>query len=237
MKNIYLSGLKKQSGKTTVIAGLLGTMQSLSYSTGYFKTIQSGMKSENCATDEIFIKNIDANIVTYTSYGFDSYECPLIGAYEAGITKISIPKIIKDYHSNIVETEFNIVEGTNSISTPIDDKSTEIQIVKNFDFPLVLVLNAKKDSIDEVISGINYIKSNNVKIEGIIINALDLNSDNIKEKYFPHLVNKYTGANIIGSFPYMENYDSVGADTLIAETLENFDVEKFFGLEIAKLKN
>lgn len=42
MQSLYLTGLKKQTGKTVIASGLAGTMQSLSYSTGYFKTIQTG---------------------------------------------------------------------------------------------------------------------------------------------------------------------------------------------------
>ena len=102
--------------------------------------------------------------------------------------------------------------------------------------PLVLVVDAKKDSMDEVISGVSYIRSNGVKLEGVIVNSFDAESQNIGEKYFPQLVKEYTAANVWGCFPYIENYEIVGADTLIAETLSHFNIEEVFGLEIAKLK-
>lgn len=235
MRSIYITGLKRHTGKTVIAAGLLGTMQSLSYATGYFKTIQTGRNSSLFITDEVFMKNVDSNIKTYTSYGFDSEQCPLLGAYNAGINKIDAPKITKDFYENITDVEFCIVEGTNGVSSPITDKLTEIDITKSFGIPLVLVLDAKKDTIDEVISGITYIRSHNVNLAGIIINSFDSDSENIGEKYFPQLVKEFTGVDIWGCFPYFDNYNKIGADSLIAEALNNFNVEDIFGLKISKL--
>ena len=236
MKNLYISSLKKATGKTTIAASLLATMQSLSYYTGYFKVIQSGLNSSKFATDELYIKNMDSNIISYTSYLFDSPCCPLIGAFEAGIGKINIQKIVNDFKTNINDTEFNIIEGSNSISSPIDDKLTEIDLIKALEASIVLVVDTKKDTLDELISGINYIHSNGITLEGIIINSYNIHSEKTEEKYFPSLVKEFSKEKIIGCFPYLEDYESIEAGTLIAETLNHFNVGDIFGLEIAKLK-
>ena len=95
MLSVFIAGLKKQSGKTLVSAGLAGTMQSLSYTTSYYKPIQTGSNLIN--NDEEFISKFDSNIKTYASYRFNSPSSPLFGAYEEGVKKIDKSKIFQDY--------------------------------------------------------------------------------------------------------------------------------------------
>ena len=132
-------------------------------------------------------------------------------------------------------TECHIVEGSNGISTPIDEKLTEADVVKALGLPLILVVNAEKNSIDEVIYGINYIYSKNVKFMGVIVNSFDKESENIEKKYYPELIQQYTGAKIIGC---MRKYGTgnLNAQTLIADTLSGFNLEEIFGIKIAKLQ-
>jgi len=233
MQSLYLTGLKKQTGKTVIASGLAGTMQSLSYSTGYFKTIQTGSFMKYDSDDVQFIKSVDPNINTYSSYNLQSPSSPLVGSYQTDIKKINIPKIINDYHSFNHLSEFNIIEGSNSISTPIDEKHTELDIVKELGIPLILIVNAQKSTIDEVISAVSYIKSNKVNLFGIIVNEYDIESNNIEQKYFPHLIKEYThNAKIFGCFPHL---NELSPNTLIAKTLEVFNLEEIFGLKISKL--
>ena len=234
MRSLFLTGLKKQTGKTIIASGLAGTMQSLSYSTGYFKTIQTGSLLKYDSDDVQFVNKIDPNINTYSSYNLQSFSSPLVGSYETEIKKINIKKITDDYNSFIHLSDFNIIEGSNSISTPIDEAHTEIDIVKELEIPLILTVNAQKSTIDEIISAVSYIKSHRVIIFGIIINEYDINSSNIEQKYLPHLIKEYTaGTKILGCFPHITD---IRPDTLIAHTLNCFNLEEIFGLEISKLR-
>lgn len=233
MLSVYIAGLKKQSGKTLVSAGLAGTMQSLSYATSYYKPIQTGSNLIN--NDEEFIKKFDNNIQTCTSYRFTSPSSPLIGAYEEGVKKIDKTKIIADYKANSQMSECRIVEGSNSISSPIDTKLTEGGIITALDLPVILVLNPVTCKIEDVIAGINYLYSNRIKLLGVIINEYNENSQSIEYKYFPQLVKEYTGANVLGCLPHYDNFEELNAGVLIADTLNNLNIEEIFGLKIAKL--
>ncbi len=229
MLSVFVSSLKKGAGKTTVISGLAGTMQSLSYAVSYYKPIQTATPP----LDENFINKIDRHIKTSTSYAFESSKSPLIEAYYAGVKKLSLEKIYNDYKSNTQMCECHIVEGSNGISTPIDEKLTEIDIVQSLGLPLILVLNEKKDTIDDVITGVNYIYSKHIKFMGIIVNQHNENSDSIEEKYFPELITQYTKAKVLGTFPYYEG--EAEPQILIANTLQKLNLEEIFGIKIAKL--
>lgn len=233
MLSIFISGLKKQSGKTIVAAGLAGTLQSLSYATSYYKPIQTGSNLLN--NDEEFIKKFDSNIKTYTSFKFSDPSSPLISAYEEGVKKIEKSKILTDYRNNAQLTECRIVEGSNSISSPIDTKLTEIGIVSSLGLPVILVLNPITSKVEDAISGINYIYSNKVKLIGVIINEYNENSSNLEHKYFPQLIKEYTSAHILGTLPHYEDFENLNAGLLISDTLNRLNIEEIFGIKIAKL--
>lgn len=233
MLSIYISSLKKQSGKTLVSAGLAGTMQSLSYATSYYKPIQTGSNLLN--NDEEFIRKFDKNIKTLTTYRFNSPSSPLIGAYEEGIKKIDKSKIFLDYKTNAQMSECRIVEGSNSISTPVDTKLTECGIISALDLPVILVLNPVTSKMEDVISGINYIYSNKIKLLGVVINEYNENSQTLENKYYPQLVKEYTGAHVLGCLPHYDDFENLNAGLLIADTLNRLNVEEIFGLKIAKL--
>ena len=239
MLSIFISGLVRQSGKTLLTAGLAGTMQSLCYSTSVYKPIQTGaiLLNNNLVSQDLqAVKNIDANIKTSSLYNFQSQLTPLVAAYE-GDSKIDITSIYNGFQTNIQMTECHIVEGANSIFSPIDERRTEADIVKTLGLPLLLVVNPKISSIGEVISGINFIRLNKVNLLGVVVNDYDENSENLEEKYFPQLIKEYSNVEILGNLPHYEDMRDLTPDTLIADVLNQVDIERIFGLKIAKLNS
>lgn len=232
MLSVFLSSLKKQSGKTLVAGGLAGTMQSLSYSTSYYKPIQTGANFLNNDTD--FIKRIDPNIKTDVSYQFNDSSSPVVGSYMENI-KIDKTTIFSDFKNNIQMTECHVVEGSNSISSAIETKLTEINIVGMLNLPLILVVNPTLNSLDEIITGINYIYSSKVNFLGVIVNEFNQNSENLEHKYYPQLIKEYTDTHVIGCLPHYDDFSNLSADVLISDVLNNLNIEEIFRLKIAKL--
>lgn len=231
MLSVFISGFESQTGKTIVTAGLATTMQSLSYSTNVYKPIC--MNSESVSWLE-FIKKVDSNISTEVSYVLKSNLSPFVGAYEEGLN-IDVNTIFSTYQACAQIKDCNLIEGTNCISTPVARNMTEIEIVKMLKLPLVMVVNPKKTSIDKVISGLRYIQSERVEFLGVIINCFDENSENLEEKYFAEILKEFTDVKILGYLPDYGDISTLAPETLIADVLNNIDIEKVFGLKIAKL--
>ena len=60
--NLYIVSEKQGSGKTFITAGIAATMQSLGYSVGYYKPVQTGAYKQNNflnSQDVIFVKKIE----------------------------------------------------------------------------------------------------------------------------------------------------------------------------------
>lgn len=236
MLNVFISGLTPNSGKTVVAAGLAATMQSLSYSTSVYKPIQLSSQTEfgtRTSKDLAIVKSFDSNVTTLSTYFLSGSSSPFVGAYEDGV-KIDLNVIRNEYQTALEHTECNIVEGGNSISSPIIEYVTEIDIVKTLRAPLVLVVNPFKSSIDSVITGLEYIKFHRVNFAGIIITQFDENSEDLEKKYFPQIVQQYSDAKILGVLPDYCKADVCQAE-VISDVLTKIDIEQLFGVKIAKL--
>ena len=238
MLNVFISGVEKQSGKTLVCAGLAATMQSLSYSTCFYKPIQSNaidMNGFKSSPDLSLVKNFDTNISTQSTYVLEGGNSPFVASYEDNI-KIDINTIITEYRSLSATSDCCIVEGSNSISTPVEQYLTELDIVKALKIPLVLVINPKKNSLDAVISAIKYIQSEGVNMLGLIFNQYDVDCKNIEEKYFPQIIKEYSNSDILGYLPNYEDIENLQPEMLIDDVLNKINIEEIFRLKIAKLQ-
>lgn len=239
MLDVFISGLEKQTGKTLVAAGLSATMQSLAYTTSVYKPIQTNANVLNgfkSSPDLLTIKRFDANVNTLSTFMISGSASPFVSSYEDKIN-ISIDTIFNEYRAMSNMTECNIVEGANSIASPIADNMTELDLVRGLRLPLLLVVNPSKTSIDNVIMGLNYVSSNKINLLGVIVNQYNENSENLEEKYFPQILKEYSGVKILGILPDYSDISKLAPETLIADILNKVSLEEIFRVKIAKLYN
>lgn len=237
MLNVFISGLERQTGKTFVTAGIAATMQSLAFTTCVYKPIQTGaliLNGVKSSPDISLFKRMDPNLTVDATYILSGKESPFVSSYEDKL-KIDIPTIYNDYGKLAQTMDCSIVEGVNSIATPIAQNMTELDLIKTLGLPLVLVINPKKTQIDAVISGLKYIKSEGIKMSGVILNQHDKESDNLEVKYFPQIINEFSDIKVLGSLPDYGDVSRITPETLIANILNNINIEEMFGLKIAKL--
>lgn len=181
------------------------------------------------------IKRVDSNITTGSTYLIKSTSSPFVGAYEDGL-KVDINTIFTEAQGYAKLHDCNIVEGSNSLATPVAEHLTEVDIIKTLNLPLILIVNPKKTSIDNVIMGLTLVQASRVKFLGIILTQYDENSEDLEEKYFPQILKEYANINILGILPDYGNITNLTPDTLIADILNKVKIEEIFGLEIAKLR-
>ena len=81
--------------------------------------------------DLTVIKKFDPNITTDSTYVLRSSAPPFISSYEDNV-KIDLTTIYTEFQASAKMTDCQIVEGSHSISTPIAEHLTEIDIVTKF---------------------------------------------------------------------------------------------------------
>lgn len=237
MLSVFISGLEKQTGKTLVSAGVAAAMQSLSFPTCVYKPIQTGalmLNGVKSSPDMAFIKRIDPTLAVDSTYILSGGESPFVSSYEDNL-KIDINTICSEYKLLSKPMDCAVVEGANSISSPVAQGITELELVKALELPLVLVINPQKTAVGTVISALKYIKSGGVNLKGVIMNQHNVDSDNLEEKYFPQIINEFSNIKLLGKMPEFKDVSHITPETLISTVINNIDIEEMFGLEIAKL--
>lgn len=229
MLNLFITGVEQNPSRIFVTAGLAATMQSLGYSTGIFKPVETGTPEKDGffqSRDLAFIKFTDPFIDTYSLYLLKDNSIPVISALQQNIT-IDKEVIIKNYVEIQNKNEVLIVDGHSGPATPLAKDFLEEDLIKTLEIPVLFTVNAESKTINNVILSVNRAED----IRGVIIH----NSNDSNIKNLPRLIEEYTNAKVLGILP--EFSKSINPNDLINETLNGVDIEAVFDINIAKLQD
>lgn len=203
-KGIFVIGTDTDVGKTYISAMLMKKLVENKINATYYKAVLSGAGEE----DEILIpydakyvcdisglKEEYSNIVSY------SFKTPVSPHLAAIIENkdIDLKKIESDFNKLKNRYEYIVVEGSGGIVCPIKINEKEIilleDIIKMTGFDVLLVTRASVGTINHTVLTVNYLKSKNINIRGIIVNEYDKNNeahiDNVK------VIKKLTNIDIV----------------------------------------
>lgn len=237
MLELYVSGTEQNSGKTFITAGLAATMQCLGYSTSVYKPVQTNAIKKNGfvqAPDLAYVKFIDPYIKTYFSYLLTSNAAPVLAAGFSGI-EIKRDKILQDYEQIFRESECIITDGCQGITAPLSVDMLETDLIKALGLPVLIVISPEKTSVNNIIMTLNYAKSLEIPVRGVILNEYPDDTTDLNVKNLTRLVEEYTDAKVLGIMPHLENLRNIKPDDLITNILYGIDVESVFNIKIAKL--
>ena len=237
MLELYVSGTEQNSGKTFITAGLAATMQCLGYSTSVYKPVQTNAIEKNGfvqAPDLAYVKFIDPYIKTYFSYLLTNNAAPVLAAGFSGI-EIKRDKILQDYEQIFRESECIITDGCQGITAPLSVDMLETDLIKALGLPVLIVISPEKTSVNNIIMTLNYAKSLEIPVRGVILNEYPDDTTDLNVKNLTRLVEEYTDAKVLGIMPHLENLRNIKPDDLITNILYGIDVESVFNIKIAKL--
>lgn len=236
MLDLYVTGADENSDKIFVTAGLTATMNSLGYSTGVYKPVETGAVNINGfvqSHDIAFIKFVDPYIKTYYSYLFKQKSSPLIAAAAENII-IEKNNIFRDFQNIQDVNECLVVDGVSGLASPLSKNFLEEDMIKILDLPLLMVISAKISSINNTILSINHAREIGINVRGVILSNYPQKCDDVNVKLMPRLIEEYTGTKVLGILPTFER--NVNPNDLISEILNGIDIEAVFQIRIAKLQ-
>lgn len=172
IKGLFITGTGTDVGKTLVTAGLVRFFQRNGFETLAVKPIQSGAVDDgsggyNSPDGEVYKKaggNWDPNI-----------QCPFIfrGACSPHMAASLEGKQIKAMEiaekvRGIEKHGFLLVEGAGGAMVPLNDTETMVDLMKELDYPVVVVSANVLGSINHTLLTLEVLKNAGVKIAGII---------------------------------------------------------------------
>ena len=236
MINIFVSGTDEKYGEDFVTLGLSATMQSLGYLTCLYKPVETGVLTRNGFKQSrkyAQVNAIDSYIKVASSYSLTEETSPVC-AGEAENIEIKKEIIRRDFRLLTKEADCLITQGNGGIMFPYGKDFVVADLIKSLHAPLLIVTNAKAGAINQTLLTIDKAFQKGINIQGVVIFKDEKNTDEKELKNLPTLVEEYTDARILGIVNGADT-TKVSANKLITETLNGIDIEKVFGIRIAKL--
>jgi len=236
--NIFVTSIGTKAGKTVFSAGIAAVMQSLGYEMAFYKPIQTGCKYANdkqFAPDLNFVKKVDPNIKTYSTYNFKLNLIPAIAA-DAERSKFTMEKVHRTYTETTKDNDIVIVEGVGGLMTPVTGRLTIGDIALSLKLPTIIVVNVEGDFINRTLMTLKTAELYPLEILGIVLNKY---SPSMRQNIYHNevkLLEQMIDYDILGFLPNIDIAgEGINPETLISETLKNVNLSKVFNMEIPKL--
>ncbi|MCP4181394.1 MAG: dethiobiotin synthase [bacterium] len=218
MKGLFITGTNTDIGKTVVTTGLLHCFRENGVNAISVKPVQTGgewVSGKLTAPDLNFLRkfvNIDISFQESVLMNPYCYE-PACSPHLAGKLSDNFPNIqhiIKSLQLMSKTRDFILVEGAGGIMVPLNMDHLMLDLMKAVNFPVVLVAGTGLGTINHTMLSINVLKSNGLKIAGIIFcNTKPIKEedrfiieDNIKT------IEHFTKVNILGVIDYIEDIEN-----------------------------
>ncbi len=186
-QKIFVTATNTDIGKTYVSALIAKELHNKNKKVAYFKAAISGASTLDCS-DAAYVRDY-ANLKTEDLFVSYLFKEPLSPHLAARLNKeiISLDKIKEDFNK-IKDYDYILGEGSGGIVCPLyyedDNKLMLYDVVQEFHFSTIVVSHATLGSINNAITTIEFLRTHNIKIKGIILNNYDENDfmqvDNLK---------------------------------------------------------
>ena len=191
MKTIVIAGIGTGIGKTIVSAVIVEALEA-----DYWKPVQAG---KDRGTDTEQVRDLVSNTKTFChpetfnlTKPMSPYEGATIDGVEIDITKLKLP-----------QTEnYLVVETAGGLMVPLNNKDLNIDLIKQWNAPVILVSQHYLGSINHTLLSCYVLKSYGIILEGIIFNG---EHNEQREKF----IRDYTGATCIARISRQKRINQV----------------------------
>lgn len=184
MNGVVVAGIGTGVGKTLVASIITEALQA-----DYWKPVQAGNLD---FTDTDFVKQHISNTKTFfhpEAYRLAMPMSPHAAAEIDGVV-IELERLSVPQSSNII-----VIEPAGGLMVPLNDRQLNIDLLKQWNLPVVLVSQNYLGSINHTLLSVELLKHSSARLAGIIFNG----QRNASTEEF---ILEYTGVPCIGKIEY-----------------------------------
>ncbi|MBN2729042.1 MAG: dethiobiotin synthase [Bacteroidales bacterium] len=196
-KRFFISAIGTDSGKTLASAICCRHLNA-----AYWKPIQSGPEYDSTQIQKWLNGNVE---ILPEAFKLTQPMSPHIAAEKDGLEISESTLSLPDYDGNM------IVESAGGLMVPINDKGLIMaDLAKLWNLPVILVINHYLGAINHSLLSLEYCKTHNIELAGIIFNGKDtFGNEDIILKHYP--------LPVILRIPQLEQIDEMAIDNLAKE--------------------
>lgn len=203
-KGIFVTGIDTGVGKTVIAGAIAAAIKAHGLDVGVMKPVATGAKEIEgrlISEDVVYLKKIigstdDDDLVN--PIRLKPALAPNMAASRAGIT-IDTGKVWKAYKELTDKHDFVVVEGIGGLMVPIDDNLLVADMALKMGLALVIVSKHYPGAINHTLLTLEYARSRNLRIKGIIFNMLKNGEDFVGE------IGRFSSVRVLGAIPFKEN--------------------------------
>ena len=196
-KKYFVSGIGTEVGKTVVSAAITQYLKA-----DYWKPVQSG---DLQFSDSMKIEKWTSFQGVIHPEGF-RLNIPASPHYSARMDGVEIK--LEDFV--LPQTENNlVVEGAGGLLVPISEEKLVVDLIKELDLEVVLVVRNYLGSINHSLLSIEALKARDIKIAGIVYSG----SPNEESE---RIIEVFSGVKTLAKLPELDVVDQEGIDKLAA---------------------
>lgn len=222
-KGIFITATGTDAGKTYVSGLLVKKLRDSGINCGYYKPALSGMEEKNgklIPGDVDFVlktAGIDDEPSKYVSYSFKPAVSPHLAA-QIEHNPIKLSKIKADFDNIKQNFDYIVVEGAGGIICPFNLSTEKIllpDVIKELNADIIIVAPASLGTINSTFLTVEYAKSQNINVKGIILN--NYTDGDIMQEDNKKVIEDLTGVKVIATVK--ENEKDLDIDTASLQSL------------------
>lgn len=174
-KGLFVTATGTDIGKTYVTALIVKKLKEAGYRAGYYKAALSGA---DCIADSDAgyvkqISGISQKEDTLLSYLYKNAVSPHLAARLEG-NPVNLDQVAEDYQKVRQAYEYVTVEGSGGVVCPIrwdaEERILLEHVIQKLELDTIIVADAGLGTINAVVLTVEYLKSRNIAVKGILLN-------------------------------------------------------------------
>jgi dethiobiotin synthetase len=202
-KGIFIAGTDTSVGKTHVAGGLAAALRAQGKDVGVFKPFESGVGSGHA--DYQYLKEISGSRDPdewICPYRFEEALAPMVAAERAGIA-IDWCVVTDCFESIAVKHDFVIVEGAGGLLVPLAEGKTNLDLIRECEFPVLLVARLGLGTINHTLLSLEALATRKIECIGIVLNQTT-ETAGVAEETNPSVLEKLANVPVLGTVPFQK---------------------------------
>lgn len=213
-KGLFIAGTDTAVGKTYVAAGLAAALRKKGANVGVFKPFESGIGSGH--EDYKILKEASGSTDPddwICPYRFEEALAPAVAAERAGV-EIDWCGVTDAFESIAVKHEVVIVEGAGGLLVPLTKEKTNLDLIRECEFPVLLVARLGLGTINHTLLSLEALAARKILCAGVVLNQTT-EQKGLAEETNPKALSQLVSVPVWGVVPYYSQPDPIWFESLL----------------------
>lgn len=209
----FVTGTDTGVGKTLVSCALLHAFAAQGKRVVGFKPVAAGCDDDDHNDDANRLRAASTVRATYgqiNPYCFPHPIAPHLSARHAG-SRIDFSRIFASFDELAGQSDEVIVEGVGGFCVPLNEKQDSVDLVKQLDIPVILVVGMRLGCLNHALLTMRAIAEAQIECAGWVANVLDADMPALQENI--DTLRERIQAPLLGVIPFQSQSDARAAAT------------------------